>query len=333
MTVRYTNTERLGVIATDLVVTRDLNWIFREQPIVDVGVDAILEQVVDGQPKGKFLAVQIKTGDGNFHRTPKYLTHYVSAIHYNYWLNLNIPIILIAHIPVEDLTVWIEINEGNFKKVKKRWKLDIPLNQKFNSTSINRLSKLFTSLDINATTLDSTTETGRAIHLENSTLHLSNMSDIIWELTELTKSVTDNITDFVDKKYTNKSPQVSKVFANFSAKLRLYSWKLEEEINLFSKSYSLAVNDMDILFTKTIAANLDVREYLDVALFSSSLNNTTLIITNMETLKNEVINLSIEHPLYKEAKKQHLEVIDLIIFEMTEAKKITENLVNNFQLL
>ncbi|WP_461491568.1 DUF4365 domain-containing protein, partial [Pontibacter sp. HJ8] len=39
---RYSSTERLGVIATDTIVTKDLGWIFREQTIVDVGIDALI---------------------------------------------------------------------------------------------------------------------------------------------------------------------------------------------------------------------------------------------------------------------------------------------------
>ena len=63
---RYNRTERSGVIETDRIVTNQFGWIFREQPIVDVGIDALIEQVEDGNPTGRFLAVQIKTGAGNF---------------------------------------------------------------------------------------------------------------------------------------------------------------------------------------------------------------------------------------------------------------------------
>ena len=94
--MRYNKTERLGVIETDRIVTEEIGWIFREQPIIDVGLDAIIEEVINDEPTGKFLALQIKTGEGNFHKTEKSLTHYVSNIHYNYWLSLSIPIIIIA---------------------------------------------------------------------------------------------------------------------------------------------------------------------------------------------------------------------------------------------
>ena len=80
---RYDSLERIGVNETEKIFIRELKWIFREQPIVDVGVDAIVEQSIEGVPTGKFIALQIKAGKGNFHISPNKLTYYISNIHYN----------------------------------------------------------------------------------------------------------------------------------------------------------------------------------------------------------------------------------------------------------
>jgi len=37
--------DRQGVSLTSLIFTRDLQWIFREQPVSDVGIDALVEIV------------------------------------------------------------------------------------------------------------------------------------------------------------------------------------------------------------------------------------------------------------------------------------------------
>ena len=145
MIKRYSNTERLGVVETDRIVTKYLGWIFREQPIVDVGLDAIIEQSEDGNPMGRFIAIQIKSGKDNFHDSEKYLTHYVSHIHYNYWLNLEIPIILVAHLPETEKTYWQNICEKNFKKTRKRWKIEIPKSQEFNEKSKNGLIEILSN--------------------------------------------------------------------------------------------------------------------------------------------------------------------------------------------
>lgn len=120
---RYNPTERIGVNETEKIVIKNLRWIFREQPIVDVGLDAIIEIVENSEPTGKFIAVQIKSGSGNFYKTNKSLFYYVTNIHYNYWLNLCIPIILIAHLPEEGKTYWQEITLSTLKRSKKGGKL------------------------------------------------------------------------------------------------------------------------------------------------------------------------------------------------------------------
>ena len=125
---RYSPTERLGVNATENIFIKDFEWIFREQSIVDVGIDALIEESIKGNPTGKFIALQIKSGKGNFSISSEKLTYYISNIHFNYWLNFDIPVLLIAHLPESNKTFWIEISKSNIKKTKKRWKFHSEMN-------------------------------------------------------------------------------------------------------------------------------------------------------------------------------------------------------------
>lgn len=45
---RYSATERIGVNAVERIVVSELGWIFREQPIMDMGIDAQIELVENG---------------------------------------------------------------------------------------------------------------------------------------------------------------------------------------------------------------------------------------------------------------------------------------------
>jgi hypothetical protein len=47
-TIKYSKTERVGVNAVERIVINDLGGIFREQPILDFGIDAQAELVEDG---------------------------------------------------------------------------------------------------------------------------------------------------------------------------------------------------------------------------------------------------------------------------------------------
>jgi len=56
---RYSATERIGVNAVEAIVLNDFKWIFRGQPISDMGIDAHIERVDEGTPSGKLIAVQM----------------------------------------------------------------------------------------------------------------------------------------------------------------------------------------------------------------------------------------------------------------------------------
>ena|SRR3974377_1532020 len=57
------NIGEIGVAAVNLVVRKELGWIFRQQPISDRGIDAEIEiQTPEGDATGRLLALQIKTG-------------------------------------------------------------------------------------------------------------------------------------------------------------------------------------------------------------------------------------------------------------------------------
>ena len=122
---RFNQTEIIGVNAIERIFIAELNWLFRMQPLVDVGIDAMIEAVMENLPTGKFIGAQIKSGKSNFHSTEKSWTYYASDIHYNYWTNCNIPVILIGYILEEETAYWIHLIPENFIRTKRRWKIDI----------------------------------------------------------------------------------------------------------------------------------------------------------------------------------------------------------------
>jgi hypothetical protein len=59
-------TDREGVAIFQRIVSRDLGWIFREQTVVDQGVDGQVEVAIEGHGTGRLIAVQIKSGSSYF---------------------------------------------------------------------------------------------------------------------------------------------------------------------------------------------------------------------------------------------------------------------------
>jgi len=50
--------ERKGINAVESIFLHEFDWLFREQPVSDYGIDAQVEVVENNTPTGKLLALQ-----------------------------------------------------------------------------------------------------------------------------------------------------------------------------------------------------------------------------------------------------------------------------------
>ncbi|MCG8527026.1 MAG: DUF4365 domain-containing protein [Opitutales bacterium] len=123
---RYNETERIGVNAIEQIILKEFGWIFREQPVVDMGIDAHIEKTENGDPKGKLIAVQIKSGSSHFKDKEESLTFYGKLEHLEYWRGHSLPVIIVAYIPEQNIAYWEAIEESKIITTKTSWKIDIP---------------------------------------------------------------------------------------------------------------------------------------------------------------------------------------------------------------
>lgn len=331
---RYTNTERIGVIETDRIVTKDLGWIFREQPIVDVGIDAIIEEVEEGNPKGKFMAVQIKSGVHNFHEKDTGFSHYVSHIHYNYWLSLNLPIILIAHLPERDKTYWQFISEKNFRITKRKWKIEIPKNQEFRreakgallkilskSIATNVVNGLYKGKSSNDTIFDYAESMGC---IRDTREIVERIIGIFSSLEAKAKKFNLRLSEFAERGLTDKAPEVMASIRGYGKDLNVISSRLETEVKLFSELFAEGFFMFErILFMKysliqdetNLKRAFDALDFLQIQ-FSEAPRG-------INVLRSGVNSIPERYKILKEAKGALIEVLDLLIDEFGEAHKIT----------
>jgi len=123
---RYTPTERLGINAVEQIVLKELQWIFREQPIADMGIDAHIETVINGAPTGQLLALQIKTGTSHFRDNGDALVYYGTNVHIDYWSGHSLPVLLVAHLPETNETYWVQASPPHVSPTNFAWKISIP---------------------------------------------------------------------------------------------------------------------------------------------------------------------------------------------------------------
>ncbi len=142
MKPRYNETERLGVNAIENIILKEFKWIFREQPISDMGIDAQIERVENGNPTAEILGIQIKTGESHFQRRLDGLIYYGGKTHYEYWLNSSIPVLLVAHLPDENKTYWNLISRVTTELTDKGFKILIPFDKELNKDSIKEIKNI-----------------------------------------------------------------------------------------------------------------------------------------------------------------------------------------------
>ena len=90
------SSERQGVSIVSYVF-ESMGFAFREQPIEDFGIDAIVEERESkSKLTGKLVGVQIKSGTSYFKNIKENkVTFWGKLKHYDYWINYSLPVILV----------------------------------------------------------------------------------------------------------------------------------------------------------------------------------------------------------------------------------------------
>lgn len=127
------HTERIGISVVSKVCEEN-NWFFREQPISDIGIDAIIERYNDKTKESKLIALQIKTGVSYFKEQDSFHVFYrISERHYQYWTRYSIPVIVVLYNPDNQEIVFSEIDDSRIKKKGVNYKLHLSKHEDFTS--------------------------------------------------------------------------------------------------------------------------------------------------------------------------------------------------------
>lgn len=119
-------TGRSGVHHVGGVIEDELNWVFREQPDGDYGIDAHVETVVNESVTGKLLALQIKSSRKQFKKRPraKGWWFFPKNTHVNYWIDHALPVVIVLYDRESKTAYWQSVSKDTLKPVKKTRKTD-----------------------------------------------------------------------------------------------------------------------------------------------------------------------------------------------------------------
>jgi hypothetical protein len=148
-------TGKIGVDTVSSIVNDQLQWLFRRNPGEDdFGIDGYIDIVLeDGSITGQSIAIQIKCGNSFFvNKSSVGFVFYGEKKHLNYYLNSQIPVLIILCDPETKHCYWEVFNALKTEKTGSGWKMTIPSSQLLNNTSKHKL------LDIVGPAADQTKE-------------------------------------------------------------------------------------------------------------------------------------------------------------------------------
>ncbi len=145
------HTERIGVHHC-AEIAEDNNWLFREQPVNDVGIDAHMEYIESsGRPK-QLLAVQIKSGTSWFkeEKDGAVIFRNIDERQYNYWTSNSLPCIVVLYNPDDKTCIWQKLTTETIERTSnekgKGFFVRVPRTQVFLDGLANDLLLSFTNL-------------------------------------------------------------------------------------------------------------------------------------------------------------------------------------------
>lgn len=134
-----------GVTLVKTIVENEFYWIFRPTHLEDdFGLDGYFDIIgTDDSVTGKYLGVQIKTGNSYFTNETSIGWKYAGENkHLNYFLNSSFPIlILLVNIELEKV-FWVEFDINKTDKSSNGWSIIVPKENTFDISSKSAIQNL-----------------------------------------------------------------------------------------------------------------------------------------------------------------------------------------------
>ena len=143
--------ERMGIYHCGEIAEGN-NWMFREQPIDDVGIDAHMEFTEANGEVRQLLGLQIKSGQSWFKEKKEdyIIFRDINERQYNYWVTNTLPCIIVLYNPDNHMCIWEKLTIKTIERTKggkgKGFFVKIPLNQIFLDELSNQSLLAFSKL-------------------------------------------------------------------------------------------------------------------------------------------------------------------------------------------
>lgn len=329
---RHNNLERKGLHRVALVIEDDFEWVFREQPIADVGIDALVEKCNDGEPTGQFLALQIKSGQGNVYERKNEYIYYISNVHYYYWTKLDIPIILLVYIPKKKKVFWGEINKSRITKTNKGWKLSIPFKNEFHKKSRREINEIILKgkgkmLRLEKGKSEAIFNIEHFNFMNESLEFMINYTSLYSENVKQSTSILEEITR--EEESDNRTFKIQVQKHNLITVFEALASRIYNEVHIFAIIYVKAIlATKDNLLIRLIRKDFEsVNE--DLKHLDRMLNSFDTAIHGISSMKISIENLRKDDPFnIGESFGKAILALNKVILELDHSKRLSSELLD-----
>ena len=331
---RRNATEQKGIAAVYEIMANKFEWIFREQPKEDFGIDAHIEVVDNENPTNNLIALQIKTGPSHyFTNNSNHLSYRTSMSHYNYWLSSNIPVIFVAHLPKTKETYWEYVTEKNFRKPGKTWILDIPKRRVLDSQTKQALIRIVNkhktrrfAISKGKTRPDSIEDALVNIDLiPEATDCIANMDGIIKRFSQKQNQVRSKFDEFLKAEMSSVDPKVKAYIDSWGHHIKIASKRLETETEIFSELYSLGFSSYAHILEETTNINPahDIKQHKSTVVEIEK--SLSMFLESISSIKIVMASVPRHHKLLSEASNAMVDVLEMMEVEFENAKQTAHN--------
>ena len=295
---RYTTTNDIGVAILNLRIPKDLGWICRDITKSDVGVDATIEQVVNGKPTAKYISVQLKTGEGNVYVDKEgNFIYYIDKTHYDYWLSSSIPVILAYCDPIKEVIYWELLKKRNIRKSRgeDNYKITILNTHTLNAASLEELNSIIDTYQTEFELPDMDDDDVCDVEywnelLENCAETISNSRLVLDQLDSKYKRHNEQMAQFVeihrdgvDKKIADK--HIDKHAKAFQLAINMCKMHFKSQIPIIAETHIEAIRLAERAMTGGYHMPIEIN-----TLLQEELNKETEAIRGVK----EILTLAIE---------------------------------------
>lgn len=136
------NIERIGVSRINTFF-EEIGWSFRERQHSDFGIDADVEQKINGKRTNRHIALQIKSGD-SYIKVKKNgkITFSIDPWHYSYWLQSDRPVLILLYDPETKSIYWEQVRLTIIQQATKYKKIEIDVTNILDENCIDEFNDI-----------------------------------------------------------------------------------------------------------------------------------------------------------------------------------------------